>query len=216
MKTKMISRAVVSLVLCLCVMLAAPMQSFAQSSNVEYDGKAQKFVFVPENTDLFGSFKDLMPGDKVTQEITIKNSSKSAKEVEIFLNVEAVNSDVCKDFLDQLDLTLEWKGNIELLNGKASSQGKLASKQTLGTFKPGAEGVMLATITVPFELGNDYMDKSGEVVWTFTVEEKDDVADTGDTSLIVPAICLFAVSAAVLATLMILKKKENTKGAANN
>ena len=39
------------------------MPAFAAESSVSYDGDAKKFVFVPKNTDLFGNFKNVMPGD---------------------------------------------------------------------------------------------------------------------------------------------------------
>lgn len=36
-----------------------------QASSVTYVNQADKFVFVPENTNLFENFKGVMPGDQV-------------------------------------------------------------------------------------------------------------------------------------------------------
>ena len=64
------------------ILLAAMLLSFsvnaAADGNVTYDGNAKEFIFIPGSeyspSDLFTDFKGLMPGDSVTQKITVDNS----------------------------------------------------------------------------------------------------------------------------------------------
>jgi len=69
----------------------------AAASSVIYEGGADKFVFTPGSgytaTDLFDSFKDVMPGDKVTETITIKNNSREHDYVNIYLRAMPHNEE---------------------------------------------------------------------------------------------------------------------------
>ena len=61
--------------------------SFAQTvsaSEVTYSGNSGDFVFTPGSdyspTDLFSNFKSVMPGDNITQGITVKNEAEKTRE----------------------------------------------------------------------------------------------------------------------------------------
>ena len=52
---------------------------FAADGKVTYSGDAKNFIFEPGGvlslTDLFPNFKGVMPGDDLTQQITVKNEA---------------------------------------------------------------------------------------------------------------------------------------------
>lgn len=62
-----------------------PALASSETSQVIYEGDAQKFVFVPASTDLFGNFKGVMPGDALSQKITVRNKASNGVKVKIYL-----------------------------------------------------------------------------------------------------------------------------------
>ena len=61
----------------------------AADGNVTYSGNAGEFIFSPGTehspTDLFDNFKNVMPGDTISQKITVKNNADGNVKAEIFL-----------------------------------------------------------------------------------------------------------------------------------
>lgn len=183
--------------------------ALADDAAVRYEGGAEKFVFLPgssySDSDLFASFKGVMPGDVIEQKITVSN--KTGKQVRIYLRAEAV-TEADKDFLDQLHLTVT-SGQTEIFEGTAGEQDGLSKNTLLGTFKKDGSVELTATLRVPLELGNAYMGREGTVPWTFLVEEipEDDTPQTGDWfSLPVWGAAFAAVLLALFAALLIKRR----------
>ena len=69
--------ATISTILLLSLILVAP--ASALRSSVYFLGQAEKFVFHPgsdwSDTDLFDGFKNAMPGDKLTESISVRNAA---------------------------------------------------------------------------------------------------------------------------------------------
>ncbi len=150
---------------------------------VRYEGQAAKFVFLPgdvnSDTNLFGeSFANVLPGDTLVQKITVKNTS--SEKVRIYMRAEAVDA-AEKDFLNQLHMTVE-AGDTEIFDAQAGEKDGLAGRVLLGGFKKNGSTELTVTLTVPSDLGNEYMGKVGYVPWTFIVEEivQAETPDTGD------------------------------------
>ena len=76
------------LALALALLLGLSAVAFAESS-VSYKGGAEKFVFLEggayTDTDMFGGFKGVMPGDELTQKVTVRNSFTDVEYVKIYL-----------------------------------------------------------------------------------------------------------------------------------
>ena len=73
---KTIMKRLVTVVM-MFVMGLSTITTVAAEGNVIYSGNAGEFIFAPGGehslTDLFPEFKDVMPGDTLTQKIVVKN-----------------------------------------------------------------------------------------------------------------------------------------------
>lgn len=191
--------------ICLALLLVLSCTMAQASSQVNYEGGAEKFVFLPGSTysdsDLFESFKQVMPGDVLTQRINVRNTS--AKKVRIYLRAEPVEEQY-KDFLSRMNLQVT-AADGEIFDAAVSETGQLTENTLLGTFKKGGSTDLILTLTVPYDLGNEFMCTMGIVPWTFLVEElkDDDTPHTGDsfelgTWLLAAALILAAIAYVVI------------------
>ena len=187
----------------------------AQDGNVTYDGNAKDFIFAPGSeyspTDLFADFKNLMPGDSVSQKITIDNDI--SKEVKIKIYMRSLGADQqSQEFLSQLSLTVVQDGKTNLFDAPASETAQLTDWVYLGTLYSGGKIDLDVTVSVPITLGNDFQDAVGKLTWDFMVEElpveTTDPRPTGDNSNIYVAMTVMSVSAAALTVVLALKKKK--------
>ena len=153
------------------------------ASNVIFVGGAEEFVFMPgsvyTDSDLFENFKGVMPGDVITQRIIVKNNS--GKEVRIFLRADPVE-EKHREFLDQMNLQVRCKDE-QIFDAATSETAQLTENTLLGAFKAAGSTELVLTLTVPYDMGNEYMATMGIVPWTFLVEEviDDDTPHTGDS-----------------------------------
>ena len=172
------------LTICLALLLAAALLcgSALAAASVTYEGGAEKFVFLPgseySDTDLFESFKGVMPGDVISQTIRVQNDS--GRRVRIYLRADPV-SEADADFLNALHMTVT-AGSKEIFDAPAGVQDGLAKNVLLGSFRQGGGTELYVTLEVPIELGNEYMGRMGTVPWVFLAEEVagGDTPETGD------------------------------------
>lgn len=150
-----------------------PMTALAQST-VTYDGGAQKFIFTPGSkespTDLFSEFKDVMPGDSLTQTITVKNDASRQVKVRIYLRSMGAEQGSEK-FLSQLKLKVTADRETVLFDAAADQKGGLADWVCLGTLYSGGQTDLKVTLEVPATMDNDFQEAIGYLDWQFKVEE---------------------------------------------
>lgn len=197
--------------------LAVP--TFAQTAqsaaDIVYQGK-KKLVITPKDghhtdSDLFGEFKGVMPGDTLTETITFKNESTTTRTKYVKLYIVAVphgqdnlpvdehitDVDAMNAFLSNFTLTVK-QGDTEIFTGKPNE---------VGTF--GGSGCLLGTF------------RKCEVDWKFIAEEytrspgqpptvTPSSPKTGDESNLFLYAGLCAVSLGMIAVLC-LKRKEAKK-----
>ena len=203
----------VSIILAL-LLLACTVPAFAVS-NVTYEGGAEHFVFLPgseySDSDLFENFKGVMPGDVIIQRITVKNTSD--KQVRIYMRADPVE-EIHRDFLDKLNLQVSCKSEY-IFDAAASQTGQLTQNTLLGTFKTAGSVELVVTLTVPLDLGNEYMNTMGIVPWTFLIEEvpEDDTPHTGDDFEL--GTWLLAVGMILAAIAVVLLQMKRQKANAN-
>ncbi len=173
--------------------------ALAADSSVTYEGRAEKFVYVPgseySDTDLFDNFKNVMPGDSLEQTIYVANNYKGSDYVKIYLRAEAhdevenpLSEKVAEekesvasmeDFLSQLSMKV-YLGEKVIYEASPDELDGLAENVLIGAFAYGAGAELKVTLDVPIELGNEYMYREGEVDWVFTVEERNYPNDDDD------------------------------------
>ena len=82
-------RRLFTLAAAVLLLLTITVPAFATEGNVSYSGDAGKFIFAPGSeyspTDLFPNFKDVMPGDTITQPITVKNDASNKVKIKVYM-----------------------------------------------------------------------------------------------------------------------------------
>lgn len=162
-----------ALALCLCVTVPA----FAEDGKVTYNGDSGEFIFEPGSehspTDLFPDFKDVMPGDVLTQKITIKNKVNKKIKAKIYLRSLGAQPDSV-EFLSQLGLKVKLSDDNEMgymFDAAANETAQLTDWVCLGTLYSGGEVNLDVILTVPVELDNEFQNRVGWLDWEFKVEE---------------------------------------------
>lgn len=226
-----------SLLLCLLIIISLAVPAMATGKDVDDPGtvnigpeKTTKIVITPDlnaetPTDLFGNFKGVMPGDKRTEKIEIRNWALQYDYVKVYLqavphgkdNDPKIGDKHNADFLEQLELIVKNGSEVIYHAGPkeeyqldaagdlkdAEYIGKLTRSNAIKTMELDVE------LIVPFEMDNTYANAMGEVDWVFLFEGlnySSDSPKTGDY-VIIGAVALLALSGAALAVLLILKKK---------
>ncbi len=218
---KHFSKLVAAFLTVLFVITAFSTVAFADGK-VTYAGSADKFIFEPGSdrspTDLFDGFKDVMPGDKLTQTVTINN--KASKEVKVKIYMRATGAEEgSEEFLSKLNLTVDQVGNSNLFKASADQTDGLTDWVCLGTVFSGGKIDLALTLEVPADLGNEFQNVAGLLDWQFKIEEhpieKDDPEPvTGDNSNMTLWYVLIAIAGAgILACsiLLIAKKRKSNE-----
>ena len=216
---KKLSFKLVALLALAAVTVSMAVPAFA-AGKVSYDGNSQKFIFSPGSehspTDLFGAFKNVMPGDSITQKLTVRNESSNGVKVKIYMRSRGAHEDSV-DFLSKLHLTVNKSGTNTMpymFDAAADQTDGLTDWVLLGTLYSGGEVNLDVTLTLPIELGNEYQDAVGYLDWEFKVEEYPvDPGDpvpppTGDESSIYVYVMLACVCVVVLFIFIPKRKKD--------
>lgn len=111
-----------------------------------------------------------------------------------------------QDFLAQLTMTITWNGQV-IYQASPDQAGALAQNVLLGEFAPGESRDLIVELNVPITMGDEYMNRSGEVDWVFVVEELDSkMSQTGDGIPVFALAGVVVVSALLVIVLAVMRR----------
>ena len=213
-------KRLITLLIVSIIALSSVLPVYASDGKVTYNGNAGKFVFEPGSdhslTDLFPNFKDVMPGDTLTQQITVRNNADNKVKVKIYIRSLGAHEDSV-DFLSQLGLKVDKSDDNEMaymFDAKANETAQLTDWVCLGTLYSGGEVNLDVTLTVPVELDNEFQNQIGYLDWEFMIEEfpVEDTdpkpPQTGDNSNLGLWFAIMLCSGAMLIILLVWRKKD--------
>ena len=236
-------KKIISTLLMLVMLLSLSVTAFADAPNINYvGGDIKPFVFTANTTeydtgsDMFANFKNMMPGDSRTQEITLKNSLTGYYKITVYFkafpHTDSSGDNAPKykghhepftpeeladmqEFLSNFDMTITNRRG-EILYDDLASGGDGGGPEDwtkITTLNRGESATITVTLKAHLDMGDDDKFKNyiGEVDWKFRAVEipyEPTEPRTGDSSQIwlYAAICL--VSAAAVVGILVIKKKK--------
>lgn len=200
---------IVSIILIISLLCSVSICVYA-SGSVTYSSDSDRFIFSPGSSyspsDLFSEYKGLMPGDSITQNITVKNDASYNVKVKLYVRSLGADEDSA-DFLSKLHLTVTKSENNEMsymFDAAADQTAGMTDWICLGTLYSGGEVNLVLNLDIPLDLGDEYQDAIGKIDWEFKAEEfpvePDDPRppQTGDNSYIYLYIMFAALCGVVL------------------
>ena len=213
-------KKIITLLITLAVLLSSTVTVFAADGKVTYSGNAGNFVFEPGSehslTDLFPNFKGVMPGDTLTQKITVKNDADNKVKVKIYIRSLGAHKDSV-EFLSRLGLKVsksEENKMAYMFDAAANETAQLTDWVCLGTLYSGGEVNLDVTLNVPVELPNEFQNKIGYLDWEFMIEEfpieegDPKPPQTGDNSNMGLWFTIMICSLIMMIILLVWRKKD--------
>lgn len=213
-------KKLITLLIAFVLLLSSTVTVFAADGKVTYSGNAGNFVFEPGSehslTDLFPNFKGVMPGDTLTQKITVKNDADNKVKVKIYIRSLGAHEDSV-EFLSQLGLKVAKSEENEMaymFDAAANETAQLTDWVCLGTLYSGGEVNLDVTLNVPTSLDNEYQSKIGYLDWEFMIEEfpieegDPKPPQTGDNSNMGLWFTIMICSLIMMIILLVWRKKD--------
>lgn len=150
-----------------------PIETCVHTSYTEKVAANQKFAVQFENgadglvkigDDFFSNWKDLMPGDTVSDTVMLRNNY--SQTVYLYFRTEMIKND---DLLKKLQLEIK-NGDETVYSG--TMDGEVKDNILLASLPYQGESTLTYTVTVPKELGNAFAMTDTQTKWIFSAEMK--------------------------------------------
>lgn len=128
---------------------------------ISFENGAEGLIKIGD--DFFGNFNSLMPGDSVSDSVSISN--KYSSPVSMYFRTESLQED---ELLELIQIQIKSGDNI-LYDGPLKSE-TLSDNYLIGKLMNGEETKIDYTLTVPETLTNQYAMKSTSVKWIFSAD----------------------------------------------
>lgn len=179
------------------------------TGTVEFVGRNEGFAFDENAGDLFVNFKNMVPGETVSQLVTVKNSEAEETVISLW-NEPDLSAEIPPEqalLTEQLlesysQLTVTDDAGTVLYSGAIWDAGN-AIRVSLGRFAPGETKNLNLSLQIAPEIGNDFRALAASVVWGFEAMGKETPVPTGDPTNLLPYILLAAAGAAVFIALSV-------------
>lgn len=222
-----IIRRISTLLLALVLVLSLSVSAFA--AEVVFEGRSKGFSIGSDNqfaaNDLFGNFKGVMPGDTLTETITIKNLARDCDYIKLYIRavphgsgngmsgeVDKIEDSVAsmQDFLSQLSMEVK-QDSKTIYSGSPDKLGGFQKNVYLGQYRKDQGTTLTISLNVPIELDNDYAQRAGEVDWVFKVEcydESGKLIQTGQMNWPIPVLMTLGVLVMAAGVILMTKKRK--------
>ena len=223
-------RRISALLMALALVLSLSVPAFA--SSVTFEGKSKGFALDGHNqltaTDLFGNFKNLMPGDSVSETITIQNVARDCDYIKLYIRavphgygnglsgkVAEIEDSVAsmEDFLSQLYMEVK-QGDKTIYSGSPDELDGFRKNVYLGQFRRNKGTTLTVSLNIPIELDNDYAQRAGEVDWVFKVEcydESGKLIQTGQLNWPIPVLMTLGILVIGAGAILMTKKRKHNE-----
>ena len=220
-------RRISTFLLALVLVLGLSVSAFA--AEVVFDGRSQGFSVGSDNqfaaNDLFGNFKGVMPGDTLSETITIKNLARDCDYIKLYIRavpygsgnglsgkVAEIEDSVTsmQDFLSQLSMEVTKDGST-IYSGSPDELDGFRDNVYLGQFRKNQGTTLTVSLNVPIELDNEYALRAGEVDWVFKVEcydESGKLIQTGQMNWPIPVLMTLGVLVMAAGVILMTKKRK--------
>ena len=137
------------------------------------------------DTDLFNNFKGVMPGDRLTQTIRVKNDARDCDYIKLYIRAETHDEQdnplsqngskkgqtpvEMAEFLSKLHMKVYHKSKV-IYEASPEQLDGLEKNVFLGNLFSGQNTELTVELDVPIDLDNRYANRVGEVDWVFTAE----------------------------------------------
>lgn len=197
-----------------------------EDTGVTFLGRDEGFSVTADNTDLFASFKNLLPGCARTQKIVIGN--QSSEDVEIFLHAKETDQvkmskkqqALVREMLEKYAVITVREDDQVLYQGAVcgqSGQNSMRDEISLGMFPAGSSKNLVVSLALSPQMDNEFEKLTGKVNWVFAARGKDGESTervmplTGDFTDVGMWIALFAASGLSLWLALWAERKNRRK-----